>query len=148
MNYWKLLDAVLESDPEHWQRVNTGPGTLGPWDSLWVYGSDVAISLALGAPHNQGEGWTHEKWSHAFPDRKVYGHYAELRYNGSPAHADLLLSVDGGRAVLPSGRLLDGGAGMAATRQEMAFARLVDQIERGARSQFQDYVDRANISLD
>lgn len=149
MNYHELMDRVTQATAEHWVGVDID-ATADGHESLAVLKEDVAISVAWGAPHMQGESWDHEPWSHVFPDRKVRGYYADVRWHGQPLYRALVLSVDGGRAYLPAGRPVTepdkGIVGMRATVVEAALARLVDELSHG-HSEFDSYLRQANISV-
>ena len=150
MNYHELLDRVTQTPAGYWTRVDIDRTTDGH-DSLAVLIDDVGVSVAWGAEHMQGESWDHEPWSHAFPDRKVRGYYADLRWHGQPVYRALVLSVDGGRAYLPAGSPVTepdkGIVGMKATPVETAVARLIDELSHG-HSEFDSYLERANIAVE
>jgi hypothetical protein len=141
----KLVD---DSSSDEWVRVEND---ADPVISTAVYTPDVSITLRWGREHMQGEGWDHEPWSHVFPDKKIYGFYVELCWHGQVVHSDLLLAVDGHRAYLPAGRPVTepdkGIVGMTVTASEAHFARLVDEISRGPRSEFDSYLGRASITV-
>lgn len=62
---------------------------------------------------------------------------------------DLVLSVDGSRGILPSGRPISEGdkgiTGMTVTEPEARRARLLDGLIHGGHSQFDRYFTSANI---
>lgn len=141
-----MLNVVFGTSGDHWRRVEY---RADPALDLAVLRSNIAISLEWGRRHMDGESWE-EPWA-AFPDSRIFGYYVDLRYNGVAVHSDLLLSVDGSRAYLPSGRPIveqgRGTVGLQVTRLEVALARLVDEISRGATSEFDSYFSRASMEL-
>ena len=65
-----------------------------------MFHENASITLAWGMNPLEGESWT-ETWSEngGFLDRRIFGYYFDIRYNGVPINQDLLLSVDGARLV-------------------------------------------------
>jgi hypothetical protein len=111
-----LLDLVRASEPADWSMLT--PITL---NRVRLYGDDVPevsleghqyvahyrrdldIALAWGAEQHDGKPWEGAwgEWSH-FPDRKVYGQWAEILWRGRPVHRELIAAADGGRVYLPA----------------------------------------------
>ncbi|MCK5752454.1 MULTISPECIES: hypothetical protein [unclassified Mycolicibacterium] len=149
MNYFSILDAVENSLPDYWTEV-TDVNTEDGHHKVYVFHDNAAITLAWGKDHLEGQPWT-EAWSQAggFPDDKIYGHWFDIRYNGVVIHRDLVLSVDGGRGILPSGQPISEGdkgiTGMRVTEPEARRARLLDLLVHGGHSQFDRYFTSANI---
>lgn len=147
MRFDTIMTTIESSDADDWVRVENF--YEDKHSSFYVLREDVSITLAFGADHNEAEGWDHESWSHGFPDRKVYGEYLDVRYNGTTIHRDLILSVDGHRAYLPSGSIIGdqerGVVGMAVTQTEVARARLIDRLS--GHQEFDTYLSRAGITL-
>lgn len=149
MNYFSILDAVETSLPDYWTEV-ADVITDDGHRKVYVFHDNAAITLAWGKVHQEGQPWT-ETWSEAggFPDNKIYGHWFDICYNGVVIHRDLVLSVDGGRGILPSGRPISEGdkgiTGMTVTEAEARRARLIDALVHGAHSQFDRYSTSANI---
>lgn len=123
--------------------------------SIAVYQEDVSLTLAWGLDYRGGESWEESAWKHAFPDPKVYGYFADVQWNGVVIERHLLLSVDGGRYVLPSGRpqtKQSVGAdwptliGYTASPHEAHVARLVHSLP-GAREDFDAGLRRAKITV-
>lgn len=147
MRYDELMRTILQTQAADWVSIE-GIYRDGHHGRA-VLRADVDVALVWGRDHNQGESWDHESWSHGFPDRKVSGFYVEVLFRGQIVHADLLLSVDGHRAALPSGSVVgdreSGVVGMRATGEEIALARLVDELH--GHSEFDSYLKRANIEV-
>lgn len=148
MDYHELLHKVESSTSDDWTAVDTA--TPDGHHVLYVFHEDVAITLAYGADHMDGDSWT-ETWSTrgGFPDNKIYGSYLDVRYNGVLVHRDLVLMVDGARGILPSGKPItddaNGIVGMRVSEPEMKRAQLLDEL-RGHRD-FERYVKSAGIRV-
>ncbi len=143
----RAVGGGLTTPSDGWERVDHVEELA---HDLAVLRADVAISVAWGRQHMNGESWSHEPWSHVFPDRDIRGFYVDVRWHGQPVHGDLVLSVDGGRAYLPSGAPIveedKGIVGMRVTRREVALARLVDELSQG-HSEFDSYLAKANVQI-
>lgn len=150
MNYYKILDTVESSSSEEWAKVDAP--THDGHSELYVFHEDASITLAWGKDHMDGESWT-EAWSESggFPDKRIFGHYLDIRYSGVPINRDLVLSVDGHRGILPSGHVIadseTGITGMKVTQPELQRARLLDALVYGRRSQFDRYSQSANVQV-
>lgn len=149
MNYFSILDAVEKSQPDHWTEVTERISDDGH-HKVYVFHDDAAITLVWAEDHLEDLPWT-EAWSQAgvFPDGKIHGHWVDIRYNGVVIHRDLVLSVDGGRGILPSGRPTREGdkgvTGIAVTEPEARRARLLDGLIHRGHSQFDQNFASANI---
>lgn len=147
MQYETVMTKIESSDAGDW--VQVVDFYEEKHSTFYVLREDASITLAFGADHKDGEGWDHELWSQIFADKKVYGSYVDVRYNGATIFRDLILSVDGMRAYLPSGSVVSengkGVVGMKATQPEVARARLLDRL--AGHQEFDSYMSRANITL-
>lgn len=147
MNFDTIMATIESSDTDDWVQVTDF--YEGKHSSFYVLREDAGITLAFGADHNDGEGWDHEPWSQVFPDKNVFGHYLDVRYHGTTIHRDLILSVDGHRADLPSGSVVgdqkQGVVGMTTTQPEVARARLIDGLQ--GHHEFDRYLSRASITV-
>lgn len=151
MNYFKILDTVESSSNDDWTKVESVTTPEGH-HTVFVFHEDASITIAWGMPHEDGESWT-EKWSESggFPDKRIFGHYFDIRYNGVPINRDLVLAVDGHRCLLPSGSVIAedevGITGMRVTEPELRRARLLDNLVHGPMSKFERYSRSANIQV-
>lgn len=146
MNLDDVMRTVRGSEPSDWARVERAPGLSDPFTNEFVLRADPTITLQFGAPHNDGKGWDHEDWSHSLADQKIYGVYAEVRVNGVAVFSELLISADGFRVYLPSGRPLDGYKRMGVTVAEAEFARLIDRLLQ-PHSDFDGYMARLPFEI-
>ena len=143
MRHDEVMNATLNTQAADWVSIE-GIYRNGHHGRA-VLRDDVDIALVWGREHNDGEPWSHESWSHSFPDRSVRGFYVEVLYRGQVVHADLLLGVDGHRATLPSGTITTGG-GVRVTRAEAALAELVDELQ--GHHEFGRYMKQAGFEVE
>lgn len=152
MNYFTILNTVETSTSADWTTIESLTNTPEGHHSVFVFHEDASITIAWGMPHNDGDSWT-EKWSESggFPDKRIFGHYYDIRYNGVTIHRDLVLGVDGHRCLLPSGAVIAddqvGITGMTVTEPELRRARLLDELVHGPASNFERYSKSANIQV-
>ncbi len=150
MNYFEIMKRVESSSEDDWTKVDAS--TPEGHHEIYVFHEEAAITVAWGVEHMQGESWQ-EAWSEGggFPDNKIYGYYFDIRYNGVIINRDLVLSVDGGRGILPSGLPIGeegkGIVGMRVTDPEVRRARLLDVLTHGSHSEFDRYYRSANIEI-
>ncbi len=148
MELHRILEIVADCDATYFELVR------GPWGTAFsidvsdgtvgfyghharaVFRADVAVAIEFGLQYDDGRDWQ-EPWA-TFADRTIRGFWADITYNGQVVLRRLMLSVDGGRCVLPAPRPVIEGvagnavvAGQAVTRHERDFARLVDELSSG-----------------
>lgn len=174
------LSLIASSDVSDWNVIpcwaaNTGPSFLDRLQTWWgpddgwgldvdqhairaAYKPDLSLGLAFGLdfrPEYRGEPDSRNltfDWAEDFPDSDVAGYWLDVLWCGMLVYRDLLLSVDGGRALLPSPRgfYVPTGAARAehvgdtVTEREVAIARLVHSFEH-TEKEFQGYLDRAGF---
>lgn len=147
MRFDEIMTMVQSSNAENWTEVQDLFEV--EHSTFYILREDASISLAFGAPHRDGEAWSPEPWSQGFADKKVYGYWLDVRYNGVTIHRDLIMSVDGGRAYLPAGTLITepnkGIVGMKTNQSDVARARLIDLLSGSY--EFDSYLTRANITI-
>ena len=165
MRYRDLLKTVLGSRPDQWHSLAapTGLQYLGEvtkggqyrlevleYVERWVLTDDVRIALAYGLPTHDGEltfAWP------SFPDAAIRGRFADVLFNGQPVHRAYLLSVDGGRAVLPSpanatadtGQVFHEQFAYTTSQADADFARLIDQLI--GRHEFDGYLEQTGMII-
>ncbi len=147
VRYDELMDAVENTSPLDWvvlspptltKVMTSGEDAPEVWqaghESVAYLRSNLDISVAWGAEQHDGRPWEGAwgEWS-TFPDRSVYGLYAEIAWCSRPIHRQVLAAVDGFRHYLPA-----PNAVMAADnrriekwvveRDELPLARLVDGL--------------------
>jgi hypothetical protein len=143
MRFDEILKIISDSRYVDWSLVTEVPYSLA------VYMPDIAISVEWGREHDPSR-WT-EPWSEKLPASSIDGLWVDVRYHGAVVHTDLLLAVDGHRCLLPSGTPVGeegvGIVGAKVSQRDVDLARAIDQIAHGSSSQFDEYLRRANFTL-
>lgn len=120
-----LLEMICQSDPTHWNSIdppyakhlthlevvheNIHAETFGYY-ALWIYVDDIQISVALSEELDRHGDEYQPEWD-IWPDRRIDEHFIDVMYNGQIVHREILLGVDGGRALLPLPKLETIGTG-------------------------------------
>jgi hypothetical protein len=88
---------ILLSDPqEDWERVST------EISSIAVNKSDVNLRLAINyLEEGQQCRDFKEEWANRHPDPHATGYWCDIYYGSTHVSRNILVSVDGGRAMLP-----------------------------------------------
>ncbi len=112
------------------------------YEAIFVYRNDVSVAVGWRLSEDAYEWDLVEK----FPDPHARKFMIELLYNGVIVYEELAVSVDGGRADLPSpiGHVdsNDPASGWLVKRQEYDFVRQFS-VMRGRAAEFDDYFERA-----
>lgn len=146
MRFDDLMDAIDNTSPADWVIISpptlskiktqaSGDDDLEVWvaghDSVAYLRSDLDISVAWGAEQHEGPwGGAWGEWS-TFPDRAVYGVWAEVAWCGRPVHRQVLAAVDGHRHYLPAPNAVMSGRKIekwVVERGQLPLARLVDGL--------------------
>jgi hypothetical protein len=170
MDMDSLIGTVIGSTPEAWTQL-VGPTGFhdliqysssegGTWiesrthHHWWTYLPDVSIALAYGLPYHEDQRLTFVGFPE-LPDPAITGYYTDVLYHGTPVHRVTMISVDGGRAVLPmpyyataeSSEATHGfeNLGLKAPRKEIALARLVNLLIGHPAGAFDEYFKRSGI---
>lgn len=160
MRFDELIQKVVRSTPDDWVELappiwplylDYGTGPNGEWirvrehSSGWVLREDVQVQLAYGLDPDRD---LYFDWK--FPDPKIVGRKFEIKFNGQPIFRDTLLTVDGGRAILPipasetvQAENTMALVGYSANSQEIALARLIDELV--GHREFDRYLKQAGI---
>jgi len=92
----EIFDVVKESNPSDWD-VNFSQDA-----DIAVFKSDPALRIETGHTpefiHNDD---FYEKWANKFPDPHATSYYYHLYYGSTRLKEFILVSVDGGRTLLP-----------------------------------------------
>ena len=136
-----ILNTVLGGDPDQWEYIaDWYRAPDGASRERAVFRPDVTLSLEWGPtvvdPFS-------EPWTEHFPHRHAASIHVDILYNGVLVFRDHLVSVDGGRCVLPQPRLGTDGSYVATMRQE-ALARTVHGLSGGSYD-FDEYMRRSGI---
>jgi hypothetical protein len=143
MTLYDILQIYLTSDHRDWHAV---AAPLVPETSahelLYVYKPNIAIVVAWNHREEERHTWS---WVETFADHSAHNFYIDLLYDGVPVFRELAVSVDGGRANLPSPSGFvdnDEAKGWAIKRDEYEFVRQFSVV-RGDAANFDDYFGRA-----
>lgn len=92
-----LKNKIMASDPIHdWQILSEN------WETIAVYRDDVNLRVHISY---EDEGIQQrdfkEEWANAHLDRNATGYWCDIYYGNTRIFKEILVSVDGGRAMLP-----------------------------------------------
>jgi len=134
----EILDAVLASHPADWEYIADWRGDSNPERA--VLRPDVSVSLEWGRTVTDPVA---EPWTARFADKHSVGLNVDVLYHGAVVFRDYLISVDGGRCILPHPKV-DEARGWTATKRQEALARAVHSLAGGSYD-FDDYLRRSGI---
>lgn len=166
------LDQIFEkTTADHWEVVEAGPTFLHGYlvvggadgsgiagvehhDSLAVLRADIDVRIAWGYDPDFGAREREFFDEHTFADATVGVELGDVFFRGALVQRRHLISVDGGRAVLPMPRTrrradADGRGResfeQVVTQREVNFARLVDAL--GGSSEFDRYLQQSGVRV-
>jgi hypothetical protein len=134
----EILNTVLGSDPADWEYIADWRGDANPERA--VFRLDLSVSLEWGRTVTDP---VSERWTERFADKHAVGLYVDVLYHGAVVFRDYVISVDGGRCILPHPKVGAAG-GWTATRRQEALARAVHALAGGSYD-FEDYMRRSGI---
>ena len=99
MTFDEISQIMASSDRSEWQTAATRPNGAR---QVSAYKHDVLLRVEVSyvedGVHNDN---FKEEWANNFPDRSASAYYADLYYGPTYLDSYILVSVDGGRALLP-----------------------------------------------
>ena len=114
----------------------------------WVHDTDTGISvlradvdLRIEQQHNDEEDPLrdfHEEWANCHPDPSAHRVFFTIYYRATPVHRFMLVSVDGGRALLPLPEVRTRNV----RRERYELARAVDTSHT-----LDDYLQRSQLEV-
>jgi hypothetical protein len=168
MDLTALRETIINADPEtDWNRIGPGPyftdapdideDTFEQHDELAVLNADLSISVQWGMRARGSSGKSLEGyWQGAsFPDESISVYYVDVFWHGSLVDRSQVVSVDGGRAVIPVGwRVARRGASTADGRPDYTFtygytrwdAGLADVVNGDGSSDWREYASRVGMA--
>ena len=120
MNIWDYMNTIARSDKSEWlYTVCWGYGSCGCFhddlsnetvedqtvtivdkhSSYAAFAKDLSISLAWGLGLKNKE--LNESWTQVFPDKSARMYFLDFFYNKALIYRETVVSVDGGRCILP-----------------------------------------------
>jgi len=114
-----LLEMICQSDPTHWNSMDppyakhvthlevvreTIQAESFGYYAKWVYMDDIQISIALSEELDRHSAEYQADWN-IWPNRHIDEHFLDIMYNGQIVYREIVLGIDGGRALLPSPKL-------------------------------------------
>lgn len=155
----ELLLTVESSTGDDWQRVNQrviydwehietgGEEFVRPksFSSMAVLKQDVDISLIWGAT---GDGLFQDKWVQEFHSASATAHAVFLRYRGVILHKWDFVSVDGGRYIVPTPRIVAPGK-FELSREFLPIGRLMFALDQcsGNLLTVEDVLGRGQVAI-
>lgn len=157
MRYDEVTKLVTSSSPEDWAMISEGPLFLDRFTNIMSDGrdwleadshnylvinkADVNLRLAWGLELDSGlhfEGWS-------FPDQSISQFAVDAFWQGALVARWTLLLVDGARSYLPVPERVADRSGWTASADEIALARLLQELVGRPAGQFDSYMARAGI---
>lgn len=140
----EVRDAIMESTPSEWEQFDGHFGTLKAHEddpfprSVWTYDYDVNLRIEQGSDLNDN---FQADWTDAFiKDNNTQVEYYVF-YGSSPVCYCSLVSVEGGKAILPVPDRPHDEEERPISRFKDDLARIVNVSER----EYETHKDRANI---
>lgn len=132
-----IREILSSSDASHW---NTESPSRSGSKSVAVYRDDVRLRVEISYLQDGEENDDfREEWANNFPNPKAQSYLANLYYGSSFLKLYIVVSVDGGRALLP---LPDSAASLVVQRDRYLIASLFDSA-----GTLDQYMARANLTL-
>ncbi|HVW25061.1 MAG TPA: hypothetical protein VHC69_06795 [Polyangiaceae bacterium] len=103
MLFDSYFEAILMSSPGNWTHLEGEPlynytAPAGETLTLYSFRPNLAIAVVIGPVCNPN---FQEPWTLQFPDQNAVSEYLSFFYSGSLIYRDIVVSVDGHRAILP-----------------------------------------------
>lgn len=135
MTFDEISNIMASSGASNWQTFTKGSGP----SSTAFYKNDVLLRVEMSfSEENEHNSDFKEPWANKFPDSKALSYYANLYYGSTKIGYYILVSVDGGRALLP----LPARANFIVKQESYLVASLFDDGKS-----LDDYMGRAGLRL-
>ncbi len=134
-----IEERIRESEPrQDWEMIASGARSIA------TYKHDVNLRLEI---HYDADGIQNDKytdsWANQHRDSRAIGYWCDIYYGASPVRRTILVSVDGGRALLPIPRQRDSeGKICEVLPLDYAIARIFDHM-----GTLDGYLQRSGLSL-
>jgi len=151
MRYDEILELIAQSNPEDWNRIADAPLFLygfpdeqGDWthhSERAAYKPDLSVGLAWGLTYRED---FKEDWANLHPDKRAFGEWVDVFYNGMLVHRDVRVVVDGGRVGLPLPERRDDR--LVISSWQYRFFKLIQEL--GGGWDFDEYVKRSGFEVE
>lgn len=115
-------------------------------DGLAIHALRDDISVTIVEMPKEDDNDVSNEFTERFINKKASLHYYSLKFNGSTVKNTLLFMVDGGRAYIPSPKLIDRNY---IQDDNLIVSVIIDRITFENRYQYEDttnYLDRAKLT--
>ncbi|MFT8809232.1 hypothetical protein [Gluconobacter sp.] len=129
MNYDEAMEILSTSSRSDWVIDET----LG----TFTFKCDLLLNIKRVEEDERRE--FPEVWTKRFADKSAYKTHYDVLYGASILVRKMLVSVDGGRAVLP---LPESATNLVVTEADLNFARIIDEP-----SAVNEYFDRSEMKV-
>ncbi|MBM4762719.1 hypothetical protein [Bacillus sp. B15-48] len=140
MKYHELLTMLRENmHPECWVSSRDNEG-------LYTYTLRENVGVSLVELPQEEDSKVSNEFTERFINESAYLRYYSLKYNGSTVKSVLLFLVDGGRAFIPSPKLIDKNY---IHDDDLIISVIVDRLVFDSRYESEDttrYLDRAKLA--
>ncbi len=134
MSLDEILNFIEVSDPDsHWRRFNTNYAS----EAVLVEDPRLRMTIHLNESGTQCEDFK-EPWANCFSDPSAHGYWVDISYDRALIDRDILVSVDGGRAMLPIPR---SRTELVVSKKQYVIARVFDSF-----STLDDYMRQAGLA--
>lgn len=126
VNYDEIIQLITNSDAkEDWAEVNFGN------HAKYIYRKDVRIWIVNERPSEEPEAFG-ESWATNCADNRAYTKFHQIYFNSSLLAEIMLISIDGGRAVLPLPKMENRPQYTEPRELDLKIAQIVDsgQLEK------------------
>lgn len=164
----ELLNAILVSKPEQWNRISCwGYGSGSSYkdkfefyevyngqenvlhteshSDICIFKEDIDVTMAYGLTSNED---FKAEWANKFPNPSACSNIIDIFYRGSLVFRETYLVVDGGRCELPIPSYGDNGE-LVVSKDYYNFIKLFEKISNGSTNdnKFDSYFNQTDIKI-
>lgn len=135
MNYSEYMEKILSSAVSDWMPVT---------ENLVVYKDDLSITIKAQEINHELSKITSpvETWALNHPDKSAYQREYFLYYNETPIYKIFTAVVDGGRAIIPFPRNVDGKWVLSESHYKLGSIISCNDLSR-----YNEYIERSKIEV-
>ena len=136
MNIEELLLFISSSNSNSdWRRFNTNFAE----EAVLLEDPRLRLTIRIDEHGIQNEDY-HDPWANKFPDPRATGFWVDITYDRAIFERKILVSIDGGRAMIPSP---DSPQTLRISKLDFVIAQLFNASE----SNLNDYLQRTGITV-